>query len=177
VDSRTKSLLGLSLLFVLLGVARIAPASAGSLFGTTEGYLDSSSVFHPASEVPPGDKAADVADISTLDTGCTTDCGSVTFDVYDGGTCAGSPVATDTEPASAGNNVQSAGLVLSPGSHSWRDTYATEAGTILSICEDFEVQSTSIPQFPLGLPLLVALVIPALFVLRKRVLTLRSLAH
>jgi hypothetical protein len=172
-------------LIAVLAMGTVAPVFASAEFETTSGYLDAGSVFHAGSEVPPGDQAADVATIAALDVGCSSssNCGQVVFNVYDGGICAGSVVNSDIEPASSGENVQSAGLTLSAGSHSWRDTYEfTPVGggptEITSICEDFIVggSTSSAPEFPLGLALLIAIAVPALLALRKKTLSVGTVS-
>jgi hypothetical protein len=64
-----------------------------------------------------------------------------------------------------------------PGTYYWYASYSGDTGNSPSIsaCEQLIVNpAPSVPQFPLGLALLFAVMVPALLVLRKGTLLLRS---
>jgi len=111
--------------------------------------------------------------------------GSIVWKAYTGGTCAGTVVshwpgsaASDTKAGPFGNpatvvsdSFSTTGLV---GAYSFQATFVgtgSWAFTTVGPCEPFNVTAApphSVPEFPLGLPALLLLALPAMILLRRR---------
>ena len=169
-----------SLFLTAVLLLNAVPVAHAESFSTTAGYLDGSNNFIPGNVVPLGDGAADQANLMTP---CSSGCAPITFDLYAGGGCTGTLLLTQTQPVSSSpGTVQfplSMGYKGFAGSYSWQVTWVDPTGaTEVSNCEDFTIGTVgpSVPQFPLGLAVLFALVVPALLVLKNKFLLQKTTA-
>jgi len=175
---RTNKLAILGFAALALALGAVAPAFAWHLSTFT-------TQVNPSTSVPQGTTVTDTASF----TGCdgTHPCGSasgsmtgsVTFTLYSNDGCTGTAVATDTKSGPFANpaTVTSDGFStssLTPGSYSFSVAFAgTGSWATASAkagCEPFILTKfpPTVPQFPLGLALVLALAIPGLLLIRGK---------
>jgi len=122
-----------------------------------------------------------IADTATVSGGYGP-IGTVTFNLYDNPTCAATPLFTDTEVLVSGHATSAGYTTTATGTDYWVATYNGDSNNdaVTSGCsaEPVVITSggTSVPEFPPGLVLLFALLIPALLVLKERMPSLGRLS-
>ena len=134
--------------------------------------------------VPVGTPLIDNATIAGVGTFCTftspegsaAPCAELIFNVYQNGACTGDvfkAVLTSYQITANGNYLSDSFTPTSPGTYAFYVTFSNENGSpsgSFSACEPFTVvpPTSTVPQFPVGLVAMVAILAPALLFLKSR---------
>jgi len=165
---------------LLMGIGAVAPVFAwSSSLNTCLGNYTSSTYPNPCPTTTPsypaGSVVYDTAKVYLTSNGPSY--GSVTFLVAQG-TCGDHSTGSSTGVTGSSQSVTGSGTtyynahvtITAAGSYVWLVSYGGGGYPSQSTCEPFTitVSPPTVPQFPLGMALLMALAIPALFLVRGR---------
>jgi len=120
-----------------------------------------------------GGTATDSATLVGTKFPSNTATGTITFNVYNGGTCAGAATPAGTAVVTGDNTYPGGSHVFAvAGTYSWNAVYSGDSAnpTVTSPCELQIVNPVThgAPEFPAGILLLMGAMLPALLLLRKR---------